>query len=96
MCVVEREGRWGFGLFHWPAPGWANFSNLQTVWAQAQGSEAKDSALQESRLADSSRSSTHITSGTSDSSRHTFFSRQGNLTSRAEGTGPLHKGEGGR
>ena len=69
VCVCgggQREGRSGFGLFHWPAPGWANFSNLQTVWAQAQGSEAKVPALQDDRLANSSHSCTHITSGISD------------------------------
>lgn len=82
--MVDREGKTGFGLFHWPVPGWANFSNLQTVWAQAQGSEAKDPALQDSKLANSSHSWTHITSGTSDRSRHTF-SREGNLTRRAQG-----------
>lgn len=96
VCVVEREGRLGFGLFHWPAPSWANFSNLQTVWAQAQGSEAKDPALQDSRVADSSGSSTHITSGTPDRSRHTF-SREGSLSRTANGTGPQHEeGRGGR
>ena len=86
---------WGFGLFHWPAPGWANFSNLQTVWAQAQGSEAKDPALQDSGRADSSHSCTHMTSGTSDSSRHTFH-REGNLFRRLEGTGPQRREGGGR
>lgn len=38
VCVCVVAGRWGFGLFHWTALSWANFSNLQTVWAQAQGS----------------------------------------------------------
>lgn len=60
----ERKGRWRSGLFHWPVPGLANFSNLQTVWVQAQGSEAKDPAHRGSQLADSSRCWTHITSGT--------------------------------
>lgn len=81
VCVGKREGKWGFGLFHWPVPGWANFSNLQTVWAQAQDSEAKDPALQDNRLADSSHSWTHITSGTSDTLQDTF-SREGNLACR--------------
>ncbi len=93
VCVrvfVEREGRSGFGLFHCPAPGWANFSNLQTVWTQTQGSEAKDPALRDSRLADSSHSWTRITSGKPNSPRHTF-SRVGNLSRGVEG----RRGEGG-
>lgn len=59
MVTVELLCAWwrGFGLFHWPAPSWANFSNLQTVWAQAQGSEAQGLALQDSRRADYSHSS---------------------------------------
>lgn len=39
----------GFGLFHCPAAGWANFSNLQTVWAPAQDSGAQGLVLQENQ-----------------------------------------------
>lgn len=80
----------GFGLFHCPAAGLANFSNLQTVWAQAQGSEAKDSALQDSRLADSSHSWTHISSGTSDN----FQGGKPLVQAGQKGTGPLRRERG--
>lgn len=93
MVRVERVCAWwrGFGLFHWPAPSWANFSNLQTVWAQAQGSEAKGLALQDSRLI--SLLDTLITSGTA--VPDTLFPKDGNLSHRTKRTRPLDE-EGGR
>lgn len=49
VCVGGGRGRVSGDLGSFTAPGSANFSNLQTVWAQAQGSETKDPALHDSR-----------------------------------------------
>lgn len=86
VCGKEEEGRGDkdLGSFTGPRLCWANFSNLQTVWAQAQGSKAKDPALHNSRSADSSHSWTHIASRTSEDLDVLFPVRETSLEGQKE------------